>query len=133
MKPIDIKSFKINFKNNFLFFFSAVAFFCLNMDLYIPALCGTGVALLFCFFFTIKKPYLWQILKNSSVLISVISFLSSIGICLKSGMLFFERWSVSSAVNMLEDMLPFSVDLPLVTSIIGGIFAFLFMRKLFLD
>lgn len=127
MKIVEKSDVIKNIKSNWFFPFSVIAFFCLNAGLSLGEIVGAGIGIIICSVFFIKNNAVHKVIKNSSLPILIFSGLTAAGVCLRSVIFFFERWSASSMVRSVEEMLPFSVDLPLVAGIIGGVVTFAFV------
>lgn len=127
MKSFDAKSLKTNFKSNFLFLFSAVAFFCVNLDFSVVTIASVFLGLLFWSFFCFTRPSFWQTFKSTPPVIFLLSILSTAGLCLRNGTAFYKNWNDSSKAAAVQEKLSLPSSFPAIISIAGSICSVLFV------
>ena len=115
-----------NFKSNWFYSLSAIAFFFLNASPTIPYLLGICIAAIIAIFISAQRSSLWKATKNVSGQIKLYALLSAAGICLADFESFYKVWSASSKAQALEELLPLPIDLPLTIGALGAIVALYF-------
>ncbi len=116
-----------NLKRNWYFPISAMAFFCLNATLTVGYLLGILIAFGISVVISSQTKSIYAYIKENATALRIVSFLTAIGICWAEQATFYAYWSVSSQAQALEALLPFTLDIPGVISIIGAVVAVCFI------
>ncbi len=127
MKKFDIILLKTNLKSNILFLFSAVAFFCLNVDFSVITIAGAFLGILLWMFLCSTHSSFWKIFESTPPLLFVFSTLSSLGLCLRNSTAFYKNWNDSSKAAAVQEKLSLPESFPMIISIVGGLFSLLFV------
>lgn len=105
----DSAEIKANLKRNWYLPISAMAFSCLNATLTLNSVIGLLIV------FVLISTQIGSICgqsKNSDRALRVLSFITAIGICFAGHSLFDPIWGASSKIQMLEAILPITIDIP---------------------
>lgn len=116
-----------NLKRNWLFPISSMAFFCLSASLTIGSLLGLLIAFVLSLMIFSQIPSAWDFIKRSCTSLHIVSVLTAIGICWCGQSSFYSHWTSSSRMEVLENMLPFYIDIPSCLSIIVSVAALFFV------
>ena len=116
-----------NFKSNWLYSLSTIAFFFLNASLTIPYLLGICIATIIALFISMQSSSLWKATKSTSGILRRYALLSAVGICLADFESFYKDWSASSKAQAIEELLPLPIDLPLAVGVLGAFVALYFV------
>lgn len=127
-----------NLKRNWFFPISAMAFFCLNVSLTKGYMIAMVIAFIISIVMASQIPSLSALGKKGNAITRLVAILSAVGICWNCQSDFYTAWSRSSKAQAMEAMLPFTVDVPAMISILGAIaaigfvylYVLLFLRKM---
>lgn len=113
----------VNLKRNWIFPISAMTFFCLNAALTKGYLIAMVIAFAISIVIASQIPSIFDLSKKGDLITKIIAILSAFGICWACQHASYTDWSVSSKLQAIEAMLPFTVDIPAIISIFGAIAA----------
>ena len=109
-----------NLKRNWYFLISAMAFFCLNATLTLGYFIGLLIAFIASLIISSQIPSILVCAKKNHMGLQVVSILTAFGICWGEQEAFYADWSVSPQAQALEVMLPISINIPSIVSVIGA-------------
>lgn len=104
------ENFFSNLRNNWYFPVSAAAFIYLNMKQTFADYVGFFIAFILCIIYSSTVDLLFKGIINKNIFILTFSFISSLGICIESGEIFFRYWNKPEIINSLTKILPLSIN-----------------------
>lgn len=116
-----------NVKRNWYFLISAMAFFCLYSVPAMEYLIGLLIVLAALLIISSQIPSIPAYIKQNHIALHIVSILTALGICWAGQAFFDANWSLSSKVQALENMLPISIDIPVIAGIFGAVVALFFV------
>lgn len=116
-----------NLRRNWYFPISALAFFCLSTTLSLGYVIGLLIAFLMAMLISTQIPSIWEMTKNSNIVLRLISLGTAIGICFAAQALFYNAWIESSKIQALNAMIPIAVNFPIIISILAAAISFFFV------
>lgn len=121
------ENFFSNLRNNWYFPVSAAAFIYLNMKQTFADYVGFFIAFILCIIYSSTVHHLFKVVINKNIFILTFSFISSIGICIESGEIFFRYWNNPEIINSLTKILPLTINPVKLLAIFLIIVSFLFV------
>lgn len=116
-----------NLKRNWLFPISAMAFLCLEIRFTVEYVVGLLIVFAAITIISTQHEKLFNIIKKTEPLSKLFIVLSTIGICWRGQSYSYATWEPSSKIQMVENILPFNLDIPLCISVFGAISAIPFV------
>lgn len=116
-----------NLKRNWYFPISAMAFFCLNATLTLGYFIGLVIAFVASLIIASQIPSISIYAKKNNMRLQVVSMLTAFGICWGEQEAFYADWSVSPQAQALEVILPISINISSIVSVIGAVFSVFFV------
>lgn len=96
-------SFLLNLKSNWLFSISAAVFFYLNMKYSIGDFIGFLIAFGMILLLSSLISNIFQKMMKKNIYILFFSILSSIGVCIENGSMFYKYWNRSEVINLISN------------------------------
>lgn len=96
-------SFLLNLKSNWLFSISAAGFFYLNMKYSIGDFIGFLIAFGMILLLSSLISNIFQKMMKKNIYILFFSILSSIGVCIENGSMFYKYWNRSEVINLISN------------------------------
>ena len=116
-----------NLKRNWLFPISAMAFLCLEIRFTVEYVVGLLIVFAAIVIISTQHVKIFNIIKEVNPLSKIFIILSTIGICWRGQSYSYATWEPSSKIQMVENILPFSLDIPMCISVFGAISAIPFV------
>ena len=116
-----------NLKRNWYFLISAMAFFCLNVTLTLGYFIGVLIAFIASLIIASQIPSIPVCAKKNHMGLQAVSILTTFGICWGEQEVFYADCSVLMQAQALKVMLPISINIPSIVSVIGAVFSVFFV------
>ena len=116
-----------NLKRNWYFLISAMAFFCLNVTLTLGYFIGVLIAFIASLIIASQIPSIPVCAKKNHMGLQAVSILTAFGICWGEQEVFYADCSVLMQAQALKVMLPISINIPSIVSVIGAVFSVFFV------